>query len=61
MNRFYAIAKALTYVELCYLDDALKAFAPCYPVDETMVKELMKNVSAARGWVHHVGKTDRKI
>lgn len=58
-EKYMALAKALNYVELCHIEDALAAFKPNYPVDEAMVRDLKENITAARGWVHHVGKTDR--
>lgn len=58
-EKYMALAKALNYVELCHLEQALEAFKPNYPVDEAMVRDLKENVTTARAWVHHVGKTDR--
>jgi hypothetical protein len=57
--KYMALAKDLSYAELCHIEAALEAFKPDYPVREDMVKELKENVTTARAWVHHVGKTDR--
>ena len=58
-RKYQQLAKVFTYCELCHIEQALNAFKPNYAVDEAMVKELKENVTAARGWVHHLGKTDR--
>ncbi len=59
-TKYKELARTLSYAELCHLEAALETFKPGYPVDEAMVQELKENVTAARGWVHHVGKTDRE-
>lgn len=59
MTDFAKIAKSFSYVELCYLEDALENFKPNYPVDEEMVKKLKETITASRGWAHYVNKTER--
>lgn len=59
---YVLLSKAFNYWELCYLEDALRSFKPSYKMsghDEEDVKALLQKITAARGWQHHLNKTDR--
>lgn len=61
MNRekYLKISETFDYWELRYIELALEAFRPDYAINEAKAQELKENITAARGWVHHLGKTDR--
>ena len=58
-KKYLDIAKIFTYVELCHIEQALESFKPNYPINDFKVRELKENITAARRWVHHLGKCDR--
>lgn len=58
-QKYIDIANTFTYAELCHIEQALESFNPDYPINEQMVSELKENVTAARGWLHHIGKSER--
>ena len=58
-KNYIYLTKALTYCELCYLEDALKNFSPAYlenERDQLALTALRQKVTFARGWAHHYGK-----
>ena len=62
-KNYIYLTKALTYCELCYLEDALKNFSPAHlesKRDQLALTALRQKVTFARGWAHHYGKTDRE-
>lgn len=59
-SQYQALTNNFTYAELCFLEDALNAYNPDYRIDVPLVTELKETVTAARGWLHHLNKTDRK-
>lgn len=62
MNKvqYQALANNFTYAELCFLEDAVNAYKPDYNLNVPLVTELKETITAARGWVHHLHKTDRE-
>lgn len=62
-KNYIYLTKALTYCELCYLEDALKNSSPAHlenERDQLALTALRQKVTFARGWAHHYGKTDRE-
>ena len=57
-----SVSQCLNYWELCCIEDALNAYAPpdLTEYEKEALKDLRDLVETARGWRHHMGKTDRK-
>lgn len=60
-EKYNRIAKAFSYWELCYLEDALANYSPKSDTnkEKEKVRELTENIRAARGWVHQFSKVER--
>ena len=64
MLNYESLSKALNYWDLCYIEDALLEYNKAHPPkDENERKnyeELITSISTARGWVHHLNKTQHR-
>lgn len=54
------LAKIIPYADLCMIEDALKAFNPRSSTEAEKITELLNTIISARGWAHHVARTDQK-
>ena len=61
MSDWTKLSKCLSYWELCCIEQALNNFFPSYltDYDKEKFEKLKDTVASARGWQHHLNKTER--